>query len=85
MRKNCKKSWMTTMIVFFMSVLMVFATQAEDSNVATVSELSDGSVVQTVVDITEYRIKDNFKAPNAPTGYENYIFSGWYTDETCAS
>lgn len=85
MRKNCKKSWMTAMLVFCMSVLMVFATQAEDSNATTVSELSDGSVVQTVADITEYRIKDNFKAPNAPTGYENYIFSGWYTDETCTS
>lgn len=85
MRKNCRKSWMTGLLVFCMSILMVFAVRAEDSNTTTVSTLSDGSVVQTVEDITQYRIKDNFKAPDAPTGYENYIFSGWYTDKTCAS
>lgn len=67
------------------SLLMVFATYAEDSTTTTeeISTLSDGSVVLTVQDITEYRTVGDFEAPSAPAGYEGYIFSGRYTAQTC--
>ena len=68
-----------------MSLLIVFATNAEDSQttVEELSELSDGSVVLTVSDITPYRTVERFEAPPTPEGYDDYIFSGWYTDKTC--
>ena len=85
MRNYFKKSWMTGILVVCVSLLMVFATYAEDSTTTTeeISILSDGSVVLTVPDITQYRTVGDFEAPSAPAGYEGYIFSGWYTASTC--
>ena len=57
-----------------------------------VEESSHGELHQTDpiyydADITDYGKKGNEKyyIPNAPAGYEDYVFEGWYADETCTT
>lgn len=45
----------------------------------------DGYIAVEYNDLTTYRTADGNVAPTAPTGYENYIFAGWYTTSACES
>jgi uncharacterized repeat protein (TIGR02543 family) len=57
-----------------------------------VEESSHGELYQTEAiyydaDITDYGEKGNEKyyIPEAPAGYDDYVFEGWYADENCTT
>lgn len=85
------KQWKKRLLILAVSlcmiattVLTVTAASNTDVIVGDPQLISTGVVSQHYSDIGDYR-KNGNKAPNAPTGYSNYVFAGWFKCEQCGN
>ena len=88
MKKQWKKALLVLAVAVCMVVSAVFSVSAAtttDENAGTIKVVSDGVVSQAYSEISTYRTEGNYTAPGTPSGYSDYVFAGWFSDETCTT
>ena len=82
MKKRILKVVTAWALVLCMTIPMMLSVQAQEDVVGDVIS-KETFVVQHHSAIDTYRTGEKFTAPDAPSGYTDYLFAGWYADENC--
>ena len=83
MKKRVLKVVTAWALVLCMTIPTILSVQAQEGEDIVSEAIDKGTfVVQHHTLIDDYR-DGEFGAPDAPEGYSDYLFAGWYADENC--